>query len=151
MKSKSPKSPIKNRPSLRTQYSPRPLKKRTLSLQGSANKTKQSFKDECDINNIVKKYQKTGFAPVSGVTPEYGEQDPPDFTKVQMAMATVKTMFERLPEGERGRFASVSELIDAISTDFVDVEFDQVEVENPEPTPTQTTSESEALALDNEK
>jgi len=68
-------------------------------------RTKQSFKEECDINTIVRKFGVTGLVPVPSKLPTYG-----DFTGVidyQTALNAVKAaddVFEALPSALRKRF-----------------------------------------------
>jgi len=45
-------------PVIRTAYEPR--EKVAISFHGKQGRTKQSFKAECDVNTIVKRYQKEG-------------------------------------------------------------------------------------------
>ena len=48
--------------------------KSSISFEGLESRTKQSFKDECDINNILKKYNKTGQLPAMiKADPKYGD------------------------------------------------------------------------------
>lgn len=68
--------------------------------------TKQSFKHECDINHIVKKYDKTGIIThVNKAIAQYG-----DFTQeneYQEALDLIKTSnhnFMQIPSEIRGRF-----------------------------------------------
>lgn len=67
-------------------------------------RTKQSFKEECDVNLIVAKAQKTGVLPMKG-NPLYG-----DFSEVpeyQEALETVRVagdQFRGLPAHMRERF-----------------------------------------------
>jgi len=77
--------------------------------------THQSFKAECDIRNIMKKYKRTGlFTHITSSMPQYG-----DFTQVQdyqEAMNVViaaQNAFEQLPAEVRKRFMNdPGELID---------------------------------------
>jgi len=67
--------------------------------------TKQSFTEECDINNILKKYQKTGAIDhVNKHEASYGYATSHDF---QSALETIKRgriMFEELPSSIRTKF-----------------------------------------------
>lgn len=70
--------------------------------------TKQAFKDECDINNIMSKYQKTGLIEhVQNVQGSYG-----DFTSVQDYQLSLNQViaaqeaFDQLPAKIRERFAN---------------------------------------------
>lgn len=69
-------------------------------------RTKQSFKAECDINNIMKRYEKTGIIEhVAKRPPNYG-----DFSDVTDYQASVNKVMEaqegfmRLPSKVRSRF-----------------------------------------------
>lgn len=69
---------------------------------------KQAFKDECDINTIMRKYQKTGlFEHVQRVRGSYG-----DFTSVQDYQLSLNQVieaqeaFDQLPAKIRARFAN---------------------------------------------
>lgn len=67
--------------------------------------TKQSFKDECDINQIMAKYQKTGLIThIKKFEGEYGEYDPIDFTTAMQTIAEGQSMFEELPSQARKYF-----------------------------------------------
>ena len=67
--------------------------------------TQQQFRDECDINNIMKKAEKTGLFPVCKAQPVYG-----DFSKRMSTLeamnfaATIKRQFAALPVEIRSRF-----------------------------------------------
>ena len=67
--------------------------------------TRQEFANECEINNIMAKYQRTGLLDhINNHAPEYGDYDAVDF---QTAMDTIKTgeaMFAELPSKARKYF-----------------------------------------------
>lgn len=68
--------------------------------------TKQSFADESDINNIMKRFEKTGVLPdLQNITGIYADvSDVPDF---QTALAIVdkgNSLFMQLPASIRSRF-----------------------------------------------
>lgn len=67
--------------------------------------TRQEFKAECNINNIMAKYQKTGIIDhITKHSPTYGEYSPIDF---QEAMDTIKqgeSLFAELPSRARKYF-----------------------------------------------
>lgn len=68
-------------------------------------RTKQSFKDESDINNIVAKYQKTGaMAHVNQHGPEYGFATSHDFSSAMRLITQAQNMFNGLPSTIRNRF-----------------------------------------------
>lgn len=64
--------------------------------------TRQEFKDDCDINKILAKYQKTGainhFAKYAA---EYGDYDPCDLQSAYAMIQRAKTMFDELPSAIR--------------------------------------------------
>jgi len=69
--------------------------------------TQQHFKDECDINNILRQFNITGLLPESALSPRYG-----DFTGIsdyQSALNQViaaEAEFMALPADLRARFAN---------------------------------------------
>jgi len=74
----------------------------------SVSKTQQHFKKECDINNIIARYKKTGLLgnPLSaGRRPFYG-----DFSKIGSLQESLdivikaKSSFERLPASTKAKF-----------------------------------------------
>lgn len=67
---------------------------------------KQSFREECDINNIMRKYQKTGALTwLAKHEPTFGDFTGFDFMEAQMIVAKAKEMFADLPSSVRERFA----------------------------------------------
>lgn len=69
-------------------------------------RTKQSFKDECDINNIMARFQRTGQLPVTNRTPTYGDIADLDFQGAMDLVAAGREMFATLPAKVRERFAN---------------------------------------------
>lgn len=68
-------------------------------------KTKQSFKDECDINKLVDKYTKTGaISHVNKHAGSYGYASAADFTESMQIVAKGQTMFQELPSKIRTKF-----------------------------------------------
>ena len=70
--------------------------------------TKQSFKDECDINNIMKRYNATGaITHLNMRTPEYGDfSSPLDFQAALNTVMEGEAMFADLPSDLRDRFGN---------------------------------------------
>lgn len=67
--------------------------------------TKQSFKDSCDINMILKKAQRTGtISHLAKHGPEYGDFAAFDFFETQNKIARGKSIFEALPSEIRREF-----------------------------------------------
>lgn len=68
-------------------------------------KTEQSHKKECDLNYILKNYQKTGFiAHANKNAGRYDDISPLDFQDAMFKVAQANTMFEELPSSVRNRF-----------------------------------------------
>lgn len=69
--------------------------------------TKQSFKDECDINTIMARYQSTGELPDLGkVAPQYLDATGMDFQAMQNQLVEAQSLFDALPSKIRNRFAN---------------------------------------------
>lgn len=80
--------------------------------------TLQSFKDESDINNIVRKYKKSGV--LTHVTSEVAKlgdfADVPDFQTAMNLVTRAQQEFEQLPSVIRKRFSNdPSEFVDFIN------------------------------------
>lgn len=68
-------------------------------------RTEQSHKEECDINQILSKYIKTGvLAHQRQYSPQYGEFTSTDFHEAQNIIATASSMFAELPAQVRNKF-----------------------------------------------
>lgn len=77
-----------------------------LDFEPDSSLTKQEFKDECDINVLMRHYQQTGLAPpVAAGMANYGDfsQDI-DFLAAQRVVVRAREQFEALPSGIRDRF-----------------------------------------------
>jgi phage internal scaffolding protein len=85
----------------RTGYSPQVHV--TFSTTGDS-RTKQSFKAECDVNNILKNYNKTGIMPENFNPGEYRDVDGIDYQESMQMVASANSMFEELPSALRKRF-----------------------------------------------
>ena len=67
--------------------------------------TKQSFKDECNINKIMAKFQTTGaLNHYAKHAPTYGDTTGVDYHDALNLVANANTMFEELPSSIRKRF-----------------------------------------------
>ncbi len=75
-----------------------------LNFNGTS-RTKQSFKDETDINAIMARFQKTGMLEfVNKHEPQYGDVTALDFQISMESVATAREMFADLPSKVRDRF-----------------------------------------------
>lgn len=69
---------------------------------GTESKTKQSFRDDCDINKIVARYKATGMYPQTGKTPTYGDFSMADGLHSAMNLVQeAQQEFDRLPSAVR--------------------------------------------------
>lgn len=70
--------------------------------------TKQSFKDEADINNVMKRFEQTGQLPdMIKREPKYGDFiDVPSFQEAQEIIIHTQEQFAALPAAVRDRFAN---------------------------------------------
>ena len=67
--------------------------------------TEQHHKDSCDINLIMRKYQRTGMIDhVNKYAGHYGDLDGTTFQDQQLAVAKAISMFEELPSSAREHF-----------------------------------------------
>lgn len=80
-------------------------------------KTKQSFKAEADINNIMAKYQKTGLLEaVNKIQPQYGDVVGLDFQTAMEQINLAQSMFDELPSTVRKRFRNdPADFVDFVS------------------------------------
>lgn len=71
-------------------------------------KTRQEFAEECDINTIMRRYQKTGVLQhVNNAAPRYMDfSDAPDFHTAMNFMIAASDEFGRLPATVRKRFGN---------------------------------------------
>jgi phage internal scaffolding protein len=66
---------------------------------------KQSFRDECDINNILRKFNVTGQLPIGSVQPQYGDfSGITDYQSALNAVMAAQDSFLQLPAKIRARF-----------------------------------------------
>lgn len=86
----------------RTPYGPRLSV--SLLFQGDG-KTQQQFKDECDINNIMKAYSVTGlFTHVNTNEPRYLDATGYDYQAAMNLVAEAQGLFAQLPSDVRYEF-----------------------------------------------
>lgn len=87
--------------SFRTAYGPR--FRVSMSFDGPG-RTKQSFKDEADINVLMGRYLESGIFPVAEAAPIYADVTGYDFLSSQLRVAQVKGIFSQMPSSVRERF-----------------------------------------------
>lgn len=70
-------------------------------------RTQQSFRDECDINNILRKFNVTGQLPVGSVQPQYGDfSGITDYQSALNAVMAAQDSFLQLPAKVRAKFGN---------------------------------------------
>lgn len=70
-------------------------------------RAKQSFKDECDINNIMAKYRRTGLIEaVNRNQPRYADVTGLEFRTAMEMVAEAQQLFEDMPSSVRKRFGN---------------------------------------------
>ncbi|QXP07986.1 MAG: internal scaffolding protein [Arizlama microvirus] len=92
-----------NKPIFATRFSTK-LRKGLKNLEPS--KTKQSFADECDINNVLKRYASTGQLPsIAKSNPRYGDfSSPSDYQNSLNTVLYANEQFSSLPSSVRSKF-----------------------------------------------
>lgn len=90
---------------IRTAYDPR---ERVAKDCGENMMTKQSFKDECDVNNIMNKFRRDGLLThVAAVEGRYGDfGDVGSFHEAMNTVRTAQEMFETVPSEIRAEFGN---------------------------------------------
>jgi len=68
-------------------------------------RTQQSFRDECDINNILRQFNVTGQLPAGSVQPQYGDfSGITDYQSALNAVMAAQESFLQLPAKVRAKF-----------------------------------------------
>lgn len=90
----------------RTNYQPQVKVVAPVQPKGKPGRTKQSFKDECDINNIMKKFATKGILPeMIKRNPVYGDfSEPLDYQESCNLVLRADEQFQALPARVRERF-----------------------------------------------
>lgn len=87
---------------------PKPFVRRRVQLHMPKDekiRTKQQFKNECDINNIMAKYQKTGAVEhMAAHQQHYGYANSVDFNEAMQITTRAEQMFAALPSSLRTKF-----------------------------------------------
>ena len=76
-----------------------------LDCSGDPGRTKQAFRDETNINNIVAGFQRSGtVSHLAKYEPRYADITPMDFQSAMETVAEANRMFEELPSEVRREF-----------------------------------------------
>ena len=60
--------------------------------------TEQHHAEQCDVNNILATYMKTGVLPAIDPNAQYGDLSDFDYQSMQNQIANARSLFEQLPE-----------------------------------------------------
>lgn len=106
----------------------------SLSFDPDQDRTQQEFVDECDINNIMARYMKTGVIDfVNQHEPQYGDATGWEFQEAQNVVVSAKNMFSDLPAKIRERFGNdPAKFLDFINDDENRVEAAKMGLLSPE-------------------
>lgn len=79
----------------------------SISFADSPSMTKQSFKEECDINHLIKRYKKTGVVThLNALEAQYGDLGAVDFQEAMDIVVRANGLFADLPSKVRKRFGN---------------------------------------------
>lgn len=99
-------------PRFRSAYGPRV---RVPTVIVGESRTKQSFKDECDVNVIMKRYAATGVLPPGAAERAAGARyldcTGADYQEAMLLVAGAKSMFLQMPSALRDRFGNDPKLL----------------------------------------
>lgn len=83
----------------------KPARKRVQITFQELGRTRQGHKDECDINQILGKFQKTGaLTHANNHEANYGFASSLSFTEAMQTVTTARSMFAELPSSLRDKF-----------------------------------------------
>lgn len=86
--------------------------KRKVVLVTGEGKTEQSHKKQCDMNYILRNYQKTGLIThAKKYQGQYDDVKVQDFNDAMMLVTKAKAMYEELPSNIRSRFTGPEQFI----------------------------------------
>lgn len=97
----------KSEPRFRNRFSPPVTVSLTFDTEAGRSLTKQNHKDECDINQIMKRAERSGLADfVNKHAPQYGDVSGADFRESMELIAEAQGMFDEMPSKLRDRFGN---------------------------------------------
>ena len=87
-----------------------------LDFKKDKGRTKQEFRDECNINNILAKFQRTGrIEHMNKHQPTYGDATGGDFAEAMRIVSHGLTLWEDLPSSLKEKFKTVEGFLDYVS------------------------------------
>lgn len=97
-----------------------------LSCPPEENLTRQEFKDEADINNIVARFYP--FAPPMARVPQYGEQDMSlDLHQAMLGIQAAREAYADVPPALRAQFPTYADFVRAVAAGEVEVVYQPAE------------------------
>lgn len=94
-----------------------PTERPVVDCTNDPGHTKQSFKDDCDVNKIIPKYERTGILThLNKIEGRYGDVTGLDFQTAQDIVNEATNLFASLPSNVRNRFQNNP----AMFLDFMD-------------------------------
>ncbi|AXL14620.1 internal scaffolding protein [Microviridae sp.] len=127
-----------------------PARSRTRLVCEEQGLTEQSYKDECDIHQILRKYEKTGMVThTAAYAGTYGDfVNSVDFQEAQNVIADAKTMFETVPSKIREQFYNdPAQFLEFIQNDDNRAEIEEMGFDTSHLTPLETPVEPIAVKL----
>lgn len=121
--------------------------KKPDEMDYSDGRTKQSFKDETDVNLIIQKHARMGtLSHLEQWGGTYGDWSDFDFQEAQNQIASATSMFEQLPAAVRNRFANSPEKFldyvnDPENKDDLAAKLPELAAPRSKPLPTPATTE----------
>jgi len=99
------KNPLKIQSETKFKSAYGPKLRVALSFPENSRWTKQSFKDECDINNVMGRYLTSGEMPlINQQAPQYLDVTGYDYQSAMELVAGAQSLFEEIPSDIRNRF-----------------------------------------------
>ena len=127
-----------------------PARERTHISHFGESMTEQSHKEECDIHNILRKFEKTKMIThVSQHAGTYGDYvNAADFQTAQNVIAEARSMFETVPAHIRELFSNdAAEFLDFIQNDENREEMEELGFDTSHLTPLETPVEPIAVKV----
>ncbi len=101
-------------------------------------RTEQHHKDECDVNQILKKFTRTSLAEFNAQhRPNYGDLSNFDYMDAQYRMAEANSMYEELPSAIRNQFDGPGDFLKFVQDESNEDKMRELGILNPlaEPEP----------------
>ena len=86
-----------------------------LDCTDALDRTKQSFADECDINNIVSRYAETGYLPPTRGEPQFGECPTVQLKDALDAVKRAREEYDNLSPELHKRFENFDHYLNVLS------------------------------------